>query len=418
MSYQSPPETSRKTLQNKVIDGGVATDGSAIYLPANTTVNLAENERKVASIAYDTTLEQVVIDKGAGFVSIDGGGGAGADTALSNLDTTEINVDLLPAVDISISLGSASLRFLNGNIVNLKDSNDITAILIEDRVINDATGISSINASSRELLDSTGAAKVQWNASGLILPGDNDSLAGVMYFSQAENDESISIHAPNSGLTSYDLTLPDAQAAGALTNDGAGNLSWAVSSGANTDLSNLIATSINQSLNPDTDQTYNLGGTGAAWNEMTVNQINSSAGTQSINVTNRRLFDNVGVGALRYTNTQRTLQDTSGNPGLDWGSRDLLDSSGTPAASWQNRNLADSGGNHAIEWDTRDLIDGSGNPCLNWAADERVSLSKVIRLHNLAADPGTALAGDCYFNTTLNKIKVYNGTTWETVTSV
>lgn len=35
-----------------------------------------------------------------------------------------------------------------------------------------------------------------------------------------------------------------------------------------------------------------------------------------------------------------------------------------------------------------------------------------------AADPGSPVQGQLYFNTTVNKIKVYNGTTWETVTSV
>lgn len=39
-------------------------------------------------------------------------------------------------------------------------------------------------------------------------------------------------------------------------------------------------------------------------------------------------------------------------------------------------------------------------------------------LSNIAADPAGAVAGQVYYNTVLNKIKMYNGTTWETVTSI
>ncbi len=36
---------------------------------------------------------------------------------------------------------------------------------------------------------------------------------------------------------------------------------------------------------------------------------------------------------------------------------------------------------------------------------------------NLSADPAGATKGDFYFNSTTNKLKVFNGTAWETITS-
>lgn len=75
-----------------------------------------------------------------------------------------------------------------------------------------------------------------------------------------------------SAVTStYSVIWPAAQAASSglvLTNDGAGNLSWASAgtSGANTTLSNLISPiAINQTLLPATNATFNLGSAPSSW---------------------------------------------------------------------------------------------------------------------------------------------------------
>jgi hypothetical protein len=41
-----------------------------------------------------------------------------------------------------------------------------------------------------------------------------------------------------------------------------------------------------------------------------------------------------------------------------------------------------------------------------------------MRFVPLASDPLGAQSGDVYYNSTTNKLKVYNGTTWETITSL
>jgi len=71
-----------------------------------------------------------------------------------------------------------------------------------------------------------------------------------------------------------------ADAAGVLTNDGAGNLSWAAAgSGANTALSNLASVAINTSLISDTDSTDDLGSSTIAWRNLYVDKVLSTAGT-------------------------------------------------------------------------------------------------------------------------------------------
>jgi hypothetical protein len=47
----------------------------------------------------------------------------------------------------------------------------------------------------------------------------------------------------------------------------------------------------------------------------------------------------------------------------------------------------------------------------------RVKSTGQMRFVPLASDPSGAEAGDVYYNSTTNKLKVYNGTTWETITS-
>ncbi len=64
------PDKAAKTLQNKLLDGGTADNQHQIILPKNTTANLAAISNETGSIAYDTTLGSVVVNTGAGFVSV------------------------------------------------------------------------------------------------------------------------------------------------------------------------------------------------------------------------------------------------------------------------------------------------------------------------------------------------------------
>lgn len=47
-------------------------------------------------------------------------------------------------------------------------------------------------------------------------------------------------------------------------------------------------------------------------------------------------------------------------------------------------------------------------------ADTAIEMQSVLNLKSLSSDPETSnsAAGDIYFNTTVNKIKVYTGSAW------
>jgi len=55
----------------------------------------------------------------------------------------------------------------------------------------------------------------------------------------------------------------------------------------------------------------------------------------------------------------------------------------------------------------------------NSATNVRMIIKKegAVNLVPLAADPASPAKGDIYFNSVSNKLKIYNGTAWETVTS-
>lgn len=67
-------DSARKRLQNKIIDGGIADNQNQIILPKNTTAGLAQVVASPGMIAYDTTLDQVVIANNASSFTPNGPG--------------------------------------------------------------------------------------------------------------------------------------------------------------------------------------------------------------------------------------------------------------------------------------------------------------------------------------------------------
>jgi hypothetical protein len=70
----------------------------------------------------------------------------------------------------------------------------------------------------------------------------------------------------------------------------------------------------------------------------------------------------------------------------------------------------------AISGGTGDLAFTTRNASVQ-AEKIRIKAQGQMRFVPLSADPSGAEAGDVYYNSTTNKLKVYNGTTWETITS-
>lgn len=86
-----------------------------------------------------------------------------------------------------------------------------------------------------------------------------------------------------------------------------------------------------------------------------------------------------------------------------------------PSGAGKNGNLViatDSTGN------LNEIIFGTNG--FSSASNERMRIKKAgqVNFAPLASDPAGATKGDMYFNSTSNKLKVYNGSAWETITSI
>lgn len=167
-------------LTNKDIDGGTASNTSRLTLPQNTTVNLAALTRKEGTIAYDTTLNEVVFDNGTSFQAVGSGGAPTGDAdsiaffdgsgnlSSDDTDLVYINYDGNPVNPSGILLGevinSASLDIINrGVAIALGDGASISSATIQANDFALAMG----EAESGGHLQSLGASIVQGQISGV-----------------------------------------------------------------------------------------------------------------------------------------------------------------------------------------------------------------------------------------------------------
>lgn len=213
---------------------------------------------------------------------------------------TNTNISASAAIDATkIANGSVSnteFQFLDGATSNIQtqlntlSGSGITSLTGDvsatgpgaaAATVNSVGGSSAANIHSAELLANAATssntastivkrdASKNFHLSGLQLDG---STSGTLTQNAADTTSSYTVKWPGSqGSVSQ-----------VLTNDGSGNLSWSTpaSTGANTALSNLTSTSINQSLIPTTDATISLGTTSKRWDQLfTDSKIEVGVGT-------------------------------------------------------------------------------------------------------------------------------------------
>jgi hypothetical protein len=155
---------------------------------------------QVGLIIYDNT-DGVFKGRAVGSWQTLSGTTAGANTSLSNLSSTAINTDLVPASDGGINLGSSSNRVNNLYIRNLIQAPEFT-----NSFINFYPGDGSLAISGESYTHMVS------HSGGTLVLSTNDS-AGIP-ITISSNPTGLGYSPPNSGVTTGDVTVVTGQAYG------------------------------------------------------------------------------------------------------------------------------------------------------------------------------------------------------------
>lgn len=212
-------------------------------------------------IYYNSTSGTFRMFQGGSFTTI-ASGGAAANTALSNLSAVAINTSLLPGVDDTINLGSASFSWGSANIHTLNDSGNNV----------------SVDAYNRALVDTAAATQLSWSASGVEF---NQLTASTVPYLSAGKILTSSLVTPTElgyvhGVTSAIQTQLNGKA--------------------DTALDNLASTAVNVDIIPGADNSIHLGSASLRWATIFAEKVDagsavltlngSSISANSLNITN------------------------------------------------------------------------------------------------------------------------------------
>lgn len=182
---------------------------------------------------------------------------------------------------------------------------------------------------------------------------------------------------------------------------------------------------VNASIVPTTDNTINLGSAANRFIGVYAQTLNDSSGNDVLNLDNRTLQNNTGADAFNWA-TPGTLQVLANvmpntNETKDFGNdslrfnmfygRELRNRDAQPYISLNSYRIKDGSDATVLDYSGRQLRSAADVVNFNFSGE-------TVQLYNSTSDPGSPTAGMIYFNTTLNKLKMYNGTTWETITSI
>ena len=193
-------------------------------------------------------------------------------------------------------------------------------------ILYDSSTIDSVNWQSRRLIDNASVISIDWLNRQL----KNTSGVSVLKWS-----------ALTAGTSGY-----------VLSTDGAGNVSWIVSPGANTALSNLSSVAINTTLLPASADTIDVGSSTFAWRSLYVKnpRIINSTGTEVGQITPTGTTPS-GVSSVLSFFSEGTTQSIG-----------LWTSSGTSSANsyWESGNASGGGsGNLYVKSGTATTTRGS-----------------------------------------------------------
>lgn len=350
---------------------------------------------------------------------------------LSNLFGTAVNADITPDSDGARNLGSNSVRW--GEIHVNQVRNIPGSLLLE------AQG---------------GAIDLRASSGQITLASYDGTAAGRIRIFDLDNTNAFTLKAADVITADFTVTWPANNGTGTqfLQNDGSGILSWQTvsGSGANTALSNLITTDINQNFIFNTGgmaiiRTRNVASgsaddiklasgnvtAGAGVSGDVIIAVGTSTGTRGEMIHEGRMirfygevadqgnerleFGRVGGETASTGFTLRTTDGTSTNnsQALNLASGDSA--AGSTGAMNFNTGSTSTSSSGAMVFAVGGAINADSTGTINLSAYRVLIQTGVFQFTNLSADPTdlTAYAsGDSYYNTTSNRLRYYNGTIW------
>jgi len=286
---------------------------------------------------------------------------------------TSLCADLrVDATIINIGNASSIVNF-NGTV----NDNNVTNLVVSDQLItlNAGGGVGSATGAGIEFEeDSVITGYVKTSADRNSLTAKAPATAGVVIITPGTTGFTIDqgSHDPATVTTTNGLSILgqeiSLQAATAAQNGALTSTDWTTfNNKANLALSNLTATSINQSLVPALDITSNLGANLFAWSNVYANFLRRNNTSPSILLQNGTLNDasNITVG-----NWDQGILISNSTNSLNWKNRQLINGAGAVVANWGSNTLVSGADSlNSINWSNRTLVNSTGT-MLNWNGTE------------------------------------------------
>jgi len=387
-------------------------------------------------------------------VEAGGGGGSGANTALSNLAATAVNTSILPDANTGRELGSESLAWhqMFMKIGNLIDTSNVNTLDIRGQVINGADGNTGPGlvtvgpgAAAHNLILTT-SGKSALNTGLVSITSGNQFGAfdsGLINIETGENTSSgntgdiqLKVGAVNTGTQGDIKFLKDGvpsvigQVWTATGVNGEGYWAAGGGGGATTALDNLASTAVNVDILP-VDGNKSLGNVSTLpWNNVNAKQVNSIDPTGFINgslssfVSSMPSGNTIDVGL--FSQTTRSLgiyslnnANLTGNVYIETGNNtsganvtgDIGIKTGNgPAVTGSIDVITGNAGGAAdsgpITLQTGTVSSGTrGDIQLDGNIVDASNSDGPFRSPNLTADPASPANGDIWYNTTSNQLK-------------
>ena len=300
---------------------------------------------------------------------------SGANTSLSNLITTAINTSLVPDANTH-NLGSTATFW------NIAYSNDFRGPVIRatdgvGSILNhiEMTGADQVapngvtyNTSIRTIR--TGDSLGLWTRDGGTHPvsiqtGVHTSDTGALDIetgnSSGGNSGNLTLKVGTAGVTRGKIRLVDGSEGTTghvwTSTDASGSGAWAAApaSGANTSLSNLTATSINQNLLPNFTEERNIGSLSLTWNAMYAGQFTARGPGVTSGV-----ITTVDNNAVQKFMLQHNTPEVPSTASVGWGIRNTK--KGESLAIFTDNNAdADATATGSVYYETGNKTAGTGN---------------------------------------------------------